>query len=186
RISHDHAGFADDDWHVVDSDVEPIEERLNLGLGLDLLVGERLPVSAEELSDTEGGRRVPGADEDQAAAAVGDESYPPENEGAHEDLAELEVSLYERTQVLAIHDDDRSIDGGARANEIAACGEHVDLTRELAGAEHPHHVFAAGDGAHDLDAALDDEEEAGILLAGLQQHVARPDVPPLADTGDSG
>src|SRR5262249_39836605 len=119
------------------------------------------------------------------AAAVGDESYPPENEGAHEDLAELEVSLYERTQVLAIHDDDRSIDGGARANEIAACGEHVDLTPGLAGAEHPHHVFAAGDGAHDLDAALDDEEEAGILLAELEQHVARADVPPLADTGDS-
>src|SRR5262249_46149055 len=152
---------------------------------LDLLVGERLSVSAEELSDTESGRRVPGADQDQAAHAVGDQCHSPQNEGPHQDFAELEVSLHERTQMLSIHDDDRSLDGGPRTNEIAARGEHVDLAGELAGTEHPHHVFAAGDGAYDLDAALDDEEEAGVLLAELEQHLARADAAPLADTGDS-
>ena len=127
---------------------------------------------------------MPRADEDQAAVAVGDERHPPQNEGTHEDLAELEVSLHERAQMLTIDDDDRPVAESPPADDGAARGQHVDLAREFAGAVHHDRLFTTVDRAHDLDGALDDHEEAGVLLPELEQHLARADAATLADRGD--
>src|SRR5258705_2470365 len=127
---------------------------------------------------------MPRADEDQAAVAVGDERHPPQNEGAHEDLAELEVSLHERVQMLTIDDDDRPVAESPPEDDGAARGQHVDLAREFAGAVHHDRLFTTVDRAHDLDGALDDHEEAGVLLPELEQHLARADAATLADRGD--
>ncbi len=183
-IPQHHAGSANHYRHVLDSDLEPIQERLHVGLALHLLVREGLSVSTQELSDTQGVRRVSRADEDQAAAPVGDERHSPQNERAHQDLAQLEVPLHERTQMLAIHDDDRPVADGARANQIAACRQHVDLARELARTVHGHPFFTAVERAHDLDGALDDHEEAGVLLAELEEHLARANAASRSDAGD--
>ena len=46
---------------------------------------------------------------------------PPQDEGAHEDLAELGVPLHERAQMLAIDDDDRPVaDAPERARGCGA------------------------------------------------------------------
>src|SRR5205823_9707608 len=54
--------------------------------------------------------------------AVGDERHPPQDEGAHEDFAELEVPLHESAQMLAIDDDDRSVAESPAANQGATRG----------------------------------------------------------------
>src|SRR5258706_337092 len=92
-------------------------------VALHLLVGKRLSVSNQELSDAQRVCRMPGADEDQAADAGGEERPPPQDEGAHEDLAELEVPLHESAQMLAIGDDDRSVAESPAADEGAAGGQ---------------------------------------------------------------
>ena len=127
---------------------------------------------------------MPGADEHQAAVAVGNERHPPQNEGAHENLAELEVPLDERAQMLAIDDDDRACVESPTADEGAARGEHVDLARELAGAVHRDPLFVPFDRAHDLDGPLDDHEEPGVLLSELEEHLARADAASLPDSRD--
>src|SRR5438876_733242 len=45
-------------------------------------------------------------------------------------------------------------------------------------------LSTAVDGKRDLDGALDDHEEAGVLLAELVQHLARADAASRADAGD--
>ncbi len=152
--------------------MEAIEERLHVRIALHLLIGEGLGVPAQELPDVQRAGRVAGADEDQAAGALGDERHPAQDEGAHEDFAELEVPLHERVQMLAIDDDDRSVAERPAADEGAAGREHVDLARELPGAVHRDLLLAALDRAHDLHGALDDHEEAGVLLPELEQHLA--------------
>ena len=164
--------------------MEAVEQRLDARVALDLLIGEGLSVATQELSDAQRARRMPRADEDQPAVAVGDERHPSKNEGAHEDLAELEVPLHERAQMLAIDDDDRPVAERPTADDRASRGQHVDLARELAGTVHRDLLFVAVDRAHDLDGAFDDHEEPGVLLPELEQHLARADAASFADTGD--
>ena len=45
------APLAHDHGHVVDPDLEPIQERLHVRVALHVLVCERLRVSSQELSD---------------------------------------------------------------------------------------------------------------------------------------
>src|SRR5207247_1129216 len=111
RLAHDHR-------HVADPDLEAIEECLHVRLALQLVVGEGLTVTAQELPDFQGASRMPRADEHQAAAALGDERHAPQNEGAHEDLAELEVPLHESAHVLAIDHDDGSDVERPSAHEV--------------------------------------------------------------------
>ena len=127
---------------------------------------------------------MPGADEDQAAVAVGDERHSPQDEGAHEDLAELEVPLHEHAQMLAIDDDDRSVAESPAANEGATRGQHVDLAREFPGTVDGDLLFAAVGRAHDLNGPFDDHEEAGVLLSNLEQDLAGAHAASLAHTGD--
>src|SRR2546421_1119381 len=125
-----------------------------------------------------------GADEAHAAIAWGTGAAPPQDEGAHEDFAELEVPLHESAQMLAIDDDDRSVAESPAANEGATRGQHVDLAREFPGTVDRDLLFAAVDRAHDLDGPFDDHEEAGVLLPNLEQHLAGAHAASLAHTGD--
>lgn len=128
---------------------------------------------------------MPRTDQDQAAVAVGDERHPAQDEGAHEDVAELEVPLHEGAQMLPIDDDDRAVADGPTADDRAARGQHVDLASELAGAVDDDGLFAAVDRTHDRDGALNDHEEAGVLFPQLEQQLTRTDAAALADRGDS-
>ena len=107
-----------------------------LGIGLDVLVGEGLPVAAEELPDVLGAARVARAEQDHVVAVLGHQRHAPQDEGAHQDLAQLRVALHQGAQVVAIDGDDRAVARGARAHQAAPRREHVDLAGELPGAVH--------------------------------------------------
>ena len=109
---------------------------------------------------------------------LGHERHAPQDEGAHEDLAELRVALHERAQVLPIDGDDRAVGGGARAHQAAAGREHVDLAGELAGMVHDDRLLAIADRAHDVDRAREHHEEARVLLADVEEHLSRAHVAP--------
>ena len=46
--------------------------------------------------------------------SCGHERHAAQDEGAHQDLAQLGVALHQRAQVVAIDGDDRAVGGGAR------------------------------------------------------------------------
>ncbi len=83
------------------------------------------------------------ADEHHVTEAAGDQLDPPEYEGPHQDLAELGVGLHQGQQLLTSELDHLARLGHARAYQRAPAGEHVDLSRELAGAVDGDHRFLA-------------------------------------------
>src|SRR5262245_37048305 len=123
--------LAYDHRDVVDPDVKAIEEHLNARVGFDVLIGEGLAVTAEKLADLLGTAGVARAEQDHVLAVLRDERHPPEDEGAHQDLAELRVSFHEITQSVSLDRDDRAVASDARAHQAAPGREHVDLAGEL-------------------------------------------------------
>ena len=91
-----------------------------------------MTVPGQELPDAQRSRRMVRPDEHDVAEAVRDELHPPEDEGPHQDLAELGVRLHQRQQLLVIELDDLARRAGARPHQRAAVREHVGLAGELA------------------------------------------------------
>src|SRR5262249_4537210 len=88
-------------------------------------------------------------------------------------------------QMFSIDGHDRAVGDGPGADEPPAVRQHVDLARELAGTKHGDGLFAPVDRTHGLDGAFDDDEEANVLLAELEQNLAGADAAPHADSRDS-
>ena len=179
------AAAAQDHRDLVDADVEAVQHHLHAGIGLDVLVGERLTVAAEEFLDVLGAARMARPEQHHVVAVLGRQRHPPQDEGAHQDLAQLRVALHQRAQVVAIDGDDRAVGGDARAHQAAPRRQHVDLAGELPGAVDDDRLLAIADRPHDLDRARQHHEEARVLLAHLDQHLARADVAAVPDAGDA-
>jgi hypothetical protein len=96
RVLEDVTALADEHRHLVDADLEAIEQSLDARVGLDVLVDEGLSVAAEELSDGLGRAGVAGAEEHRVLRQLAHQREAPEDEGAHQNLAQLWVALHER------------------------------------------------------------------------------------------
>ena len=91
-----------------------------------------MAVARQELLDAQRSRAMVRADEHDVAEAVRDQLHPAQDEGAHDDLAQLAVGLHQRQQVLAIQLDHFTRCTDACPDQRAPAGEHVDLAGELA------------------------------------------------------
>ena len=158
--------------HVRDGDPEVIEQRLNVGLAVEIDVGVGVAVPGEELLDPERARRVHRSDQHRVAEAAADQLHPPENERPHQDLAELGVVLHERQHRLAIEHDDLARLADPRAEQRAAPRDHVDLAAELPRAVHGDECLRAAGHPDHLDGALRDHEKRHHVIAGFDQDVA--------------
>jgi len=65
-----------------------------------------------------------------------------EDEGPHENLAQLAIRLYEIHQMLSLYLDDFARFSDARMNKAAPARQHVDFAREHARLKHGHEIFA--------------------------------------------
>ena len=89
------------------------------------------PLRVRNSLDAERARGMTRPDEHDVADPVRDQLHPTEDEGPHEDLAQLAVGLHEREHVVAIELDHRARLPRAHADEPAATREHGDLAGEL-------------------------------------------------------
>ena len=185
RVLEDVAAAAQDHRDLVDADVESVQHHLHARIGLDVLVGERLTVAAEEFLDVLGAARMARSEQDHVVAVLGRQRHPPQDEGAHQDLAQLRVALHQRAQVLPIDGDDRAVGGGARAHQAAPGRQHVDLAGELPGVVNHHRLLAIANQPDDLDRPRQHHEESRVLLPHLDQHLARADVAAAPDAADA-
>ena len=173
RIPQHIGATTDGHGDVGHADREAIEQVLDARVAVQVEVGVGMAVAGEELLDPEGPGTVHRSDEHDVAQAACDQLPPAQQEGAHEDLAQLAVGLHQREQMVAIDLDHFTRLDGADAPESAAPGQHGHFAGELPRPKRGHGFLGRTDRSHDLDQALGDDEEARRLLAGFSQHVAR-------------
>ena len=166
--------------YVGDGDVKPVEQGLDVGVAFEIEVGVRMGVAVQELPDAQRARAMAGTDDDDVAEIVRDQLHPAQDEGAHQDLADLGIGLHQRQHAFAAELDDLPGLADAGAHEGGARGDHVDLAGEIARAVQGDELLGAGEGLGDLDLARGDDKERHVLLAGFDQHLAALRRPPLA------
>src|SRR2546427_2409903 len=145
-----------------------------------------MPVSREELTDPERPLAMTRPEEHDVADSAGDQLHPSQDEGAHEDFAQLAVGLDERQQVVATDLDDLTDRSCPDLGEPAAARQHGDFARKHPGTERHHKLLAALRPTEDVDATRRDDEETRRLLARLYQHLAPLDLAPAPVRGEAG
>src|SRR5258707_10968809 len=105
-----------------------------LGHGIAVEIDERrwMGIPREELANLERARRIHGPEDQDIAEALVKEHGSPEDEGAHEDRAEVRVGLDEGEQPLSPHLDHLAWRRGPNGGEGPASGKHIELAAERA------------------------------------------------------
>ena len=157
---------------VLGLDVKAIEELLHPGVAIEIDVGIGMTVPGQELLDPQRAGAMVRADEDDVAEAAGDELAAAQDEGAHQDLAELAVGLHQRQQPLALDLDHFPVLGAAQPHQAAAAREHVDFAGEVAGRVHDDELVAGRGRAHHVQRAARDDEERRVGAPDFEQDLA--------------
>src|SRR5439155_13934572 len=142
--------------------------------------------ACEELTNAERPLAMLRSEDHDVADAAGDQLHAPQDEGAHEDRAQLAVGLDEGQQLVATDFDDFAVRSRPDLGEPAAARQHGRLAGKHPGAERDDDLLG-GRWADDVDPAREDDEEPRRLLTRLHQHLALLDVAPApvrADPGD--
>ena len=105
RIPQHRFPAADQHRHVGGGDLKPIEQILNVGIVVEIDVGVRMAVARQKFLDAKRPGTMVRADKHDIAEPVRDQFHPAQDEGPHDDLAELAVGLHERQQVFAVEFD---------------------------------------------------------------------------------
>ena len=154
-----------------------IQELLRLGVLIEVDVMERMAVPRQKLLDPKRARAVHRAVDDDVPEVASDQLRTPEDERAHQDLAQLGVGLHERKQLLARELDHFGRRAHTQARHRSAARDHVRFARELSGVVSDDERLAAVDRRQHLHFPADDDEERYEFLAGLDEHGSARDIP---------
>ena len=102
RISQHGIAAADQHRDISGADLKPVEQLLRLAVAIEIDVVERMPVPRQELPSPERSGTVRRADDDDVTQIARDQLEAAQNEGPHQDLAQLGIGLDQREQLLAI------------------------------------------------------------------------------------
>ena len=125
-----------------------------------------------------------GPDEHDIAEPARNQLDAAQDEGPHQNLAQLGVGLHEGQQVFAIQLDHFARLGGARAQQRAPAREHGGLAAELPRSMDHDETFGVAGWPHNLDFAALDHEERDDLVADLDEHFSALDRPHAAVRGN--
>src|SRR2546430_2586244 len=157
--------------------MEAIEQLLDAGVAVQVEHRVGMPVAGEELADAERPLAMRGPQDLDIAHAAGDQFQPTQDEGAHEEGAQLTVGLDERQQVVATDLDDLAVHSCPDLGEPAAPRQHGGFTGEHPRAEGYHDLFG-GRRADDVDPARQDDEDPRYTLPRMDQYFALRDLAP--------
>ena len=143
---------ADDDGHIAHADVKAVEQRLDVLVAIDIDVRVRMGVAREELLYAESAGGVVGADEHGVAEPVCDQRNSPQDERAHQYVAQLGVALDDLTKPVGIESEQLARLARAPSHERAVARQHAGLPGEIAGPVHGDEVFAVQPWSHNLEA----------------------------------
>ena len=133
----------------------------------------RVAVAHQEALEVQGIAAVPGPDQHDGAMRVPNEPDPPEDEGPHDDLADVRLAGHQATKIGALDPDYPAVDTGATRHQYLSTVEQVEFAGELAlGMDREDVRLASGVEVEDLDVALEHEEEVDRALAALEHQRA--------------
>ena len=171
----------DDHRQVAGLQVEAVEEAAGIGVGLGVQHAVRVAVARHEALQPLHVARMPGPNQHDAALRVLDEADAAQDEGAHDDLADVGLGGHQAAEVGPADAHHARRPGGAARDQDLAVVEEVHLAGELALAMHRDD---AGRAMHvqvqDLDRSLQHQEEVDAALAAFEQQRAIGDVLGLA------
>src|SRR5207245_4905790 len=104
--------------------MEAIDQLLYAGFSVQVEHRLGMPVAGEELADAERPLAMRGPQDHDIAHAAGDQFQPTQDEGAHEEGAQLTVGLDERQQAVATDLDDVAVHSSSDLGERAAARHH--------------------------------------------------------------
>src|SRR6187431_1236864 len=101
--------------------------RADVAIEVDLGMG--MVVAGQELANPQGSRAMVGPDEHGVPEAAIDQLRPAENEGTHQDVAQLGVGLNDGEEMLPVDLDHLTRSDGADANHGGLPRQGADLAR---------------------------------------------------------
>ena len=171
-IAHHAAAVADDHRNLFGPDLEAVQKFLGRLVGIEIDVGVRMSVPAEEFAQAEGLRGVAGTHQDEVAEALPDEGQAAQNEGPHENLAQLGVRAMRARRPSALSSRNSPAAGDAAAHEGTLPGDHGHLAGELAGVVGSDGALAVQAWLDDLHAAGEQNIERDFGVPGFEQDIA--------------
>jgi hypothetical protein len=154
-----------------------VQQFLSAGITVEIDVRKRVAVSREEFPNTKRVRRVSRTKDHHIGEAFRKYFDAPEDERAHENVAQFSISLHQPEQNRTIDFNDFACFGRPQPAENAASEKDADLARELAGLENRDRPFGSAGMLDEFQLAAGYQEDASILLAGLDEKLTGCDLP---------
>ena len=95
--------------------MKAVQQNLNLSVTVEIDVRVWMAVAGQKLFDAERPRAMIRPDEHDISEPVSNQLYPAQDEGPHDDFAELAVGLHERQEMFTIQFDHFARLDGARS-----------------------------------------------------------------------
>src|SRR5262249_17480285 len=162
----------DNHGHVVYGDMKTIQQRLDAGIPVEIDVGIRVVIACQKFFDAERARRMSRAEHHGISVATGNQLHAPENERAHDNLAQLAVGLHESQQLFPLELDQFAGFPHVYLNHCPAPGQRTGFPCELARTKSRDKLFVSPRRANNLQTPSSDDEETRILRAGFDKDVA--------------
>jgi hypothetical protein len=174
------ATVAKDHRNFVQFHVKPVEKCLRRLVRVEIHVGVRMLIPAEEFAQAQRIGRVARTQQDHVPLAATDQFQPAQDEGPHENLAQLGIPCDERPQTIRTQFQKLTGLGDPAAHQAAPSGNHGHLAGELAWAVFCYQALAPTIRLHDLHAPGKQDEKRDVCIVGLKQDFTRLNVSEFA------
>ena len=163
----------DHDRQLVLHELEACEEPAGVRVAIGIEKPMRVAVPRQEALQPQGISGMAGADQHDAAMRMPDQADATQDEGAHDDFADVRLGDDEAPEIGPLDPDDAAVLARPCADQDLAIVEQVELTGELVcplGGEDGGEPV--GIGVEDLDRPFDDEEEVDTPFASAEEQRA--------------
>ena len=167
-----HLGVAHEDRRLLARDLQPVEHRRALRVGVDVVPAHRHQVALEQVAHLERPPRAARGDEPQETVTVGDVPLAARHHRAQDELGHLRPGGEHRPQLGALEGDHVSRLVGEALGDRRLAREGGDVTQERAGVGLGDPDVLARLAVHHLHPAALDDQERGVALALHEQRLA--------------
>ena len=172
RILEYPSAASDEDRNVFYRYLEAVKQGLHAGIAVDVDADVGITVAGEKLAHLErvGGMARP--KQHRVAVSRCQKSHTAQDEGAHEDLAQLGVGLDDVAEIFFVDHENRAAFTHADAHEAGDTAQRAHLSGEIARQQHGDQLFAEHAGKSSLETAGKHNQQLSMTLAGLDQHLS--------------
>ncbi len=134
RIAQYTMARGNDDRQIGRRQLQGGHEAFGVGIGFDVQSAVRVAVARQETFETQRVGGMHRADQQRPAMRLADQGDAPQDEGAHDDLADIRLAGHQSPKLAVPDADDGAGAAHPSGDDHLAIVEHVQLTGELPGA----------------------------------------------------